>query len=88
MSRFDDGIYTFSQVGRWLGISPSTVRAWSTGGQGNASGFQPVITPAGTSSPHLSFTNLVELHVLATVRRESKTWRKMKGYVKKSKEEE
>lgn len=57
--------YTIAEAAQWLGMPPSTVRAWTLG-QGE---FQPVVEIADRASKGLSFRNLVELHVLAAIRR-------------------
>ncbi len=58
--------YTIPDVAQWLRVPLSTTRAWLLG----QSGFEPVIEIADRSSKSLSFRNLVELHVLAAIRRE------------------
>ena len=66
-------VYTASEAGRYLQLPPSTVRAWTFGqryGKGTtASAFQPVIEPANRETRRLSFLNLIELLVLAAIRR-------------------
>jgi helix-turn-helix protein len=65
--------YTASEAARYLRLPPSTVRAWTFGqayGRGNKEGaFQPVIKPADREARRLSFLNLIELLVLAAIRR-------------------
>jgi len=56
--------YTIAEAAQWLGMPLSTVRAWTLG-QGK---FQAVIE-IDRASKSLSFRNLVELHVLAAIRR-------------------
>jgi len=60
--------YTIAEASHWLGVPLSTTRAWLLG-QGR---FQPVVEIADTASKTLSFRNLVELHVLAAIRRKHK----------------
>lgn len=57
--------YTIPEVSQWLGVAGSTLRAWLLG-QGE---FQAVVEIADRASRTLSFRNLVELHVLAAIRR-------------------
>ena len=66
--------YTPQEAAHHLSMPPATVRAWSVGYRYGASGkearrFQPLITPATKSPLALSFWNLVELYVLASLRR-------------------
>ena len=63
----DSPAYTISEVAHYLAVPPATVRYWATG-QGD---HQPLISiPAIESRPTLlSFFNLVELHVLSSIRR-------------------
>ena len=61
--------YTIPEAARYLSIPVSTVRYWSVG----RSSYPPLIAlpPRLEKRPALlSFFNLVELHVLATIRRE------------------
>lgn len=58
--------YTIADAAQWLRVPLSTTRAWLLG----QSGFQSVVEIADRSSKTLSFRNLVELHVLAAIRRE------------------
>ena len=60
--------YDFAEVAHYLRLPMSTVRAWVLGQEE----FKPIIRPAGSSSPALSFINLVEIHVLAAIRRRHK----------------
>lgn len=57
--------YSPAEVARYLDIPVSTVRYWSVG----RDGIEPLIEPAEESPLVLSFTNLVELHVLGAIRR-------------------
>lgn len=63
-------VYGYSDVARYLGIPSSTIRSWVQG-RTYASGdrlFRPVIERPDGSLPLLSFTNLVEIHVLSSIR--------------------
>ena len=66
--------YTLPEAGRWLGLVPNTLRVWLCGqdyptktGMRRA---QPVVHPAGIDPLGLSFWNLVECSVLATIRKQ------------------
>ena len=65
--------YTPRQAARYLRVPVATVRAWAVGqpyGQGRKGFFKAVIEPQqGDSGLAFSFVNLVELHVLAALRR-------------------
>ena len=56
--------YRAGEAARYLALSPSTLRAWFFGQRG----FHPVIRPADAGNGLLSFRNLVEAHVLSTLR--------------------
>ncbi len=58
--------YTIADAAQWLRVPTSTTRAWLLGQRG----FQPVVEIADRPSKTLSFRNLVDLHVLAAIRRE------------------
>ncbi len=60
--------YNISEASAYLKLPRTTLRAWF-GGQAN---LQPLITPAQDKPLTLSFINLVEAYVLASVRRECK----------------
>ena len=56
---------TATDAAHYLNLPLSTVRAWCFG----QAKFQPVIKPVDPERRYLSFTNLVEIHVLAAIRR-------------------
>lgn len=57
--------YTIPDAAQWLRVPLSTTRTWLLGQRG----FQSVVEIADRPSKTLSFRNLVELHVLAAIRR-------------------
>lgn len=65
--------YTLPEAARWLGVVQSTLRVWLRGQDYPTSSgkrrAQPVIRPAGGEPLTLSFWNLVECSVLATIRK-------------------
>ena len=65
MDRREIPAYTVSEAAHYLGVPKSTLRAWFAG-QGT---FRAVIRPADPKTIGLSFSNLVEAHVLAAIRR-------------------
>lgn len=62
--------YTVAQTSRYVGVAPTTLHSWVRGRRypkgGRFAQFQPLIEPAGDL---LSFSNVIELHVLAALRR-------------------
>lgn len=58
--------YTIAEVASYLSVPRSTVRAWSKG----MGEFKPVLRLPNEASSVLSFINVVEVHVLAALRRE------------------
>ena len=58
--------YQVSEAAHHVGVPASTVRWWVTG----RDHYAPVIEPASSRPVLLSFFNLVELHVLAAIRRQ------------------
>ena len=63
-------LYSIPECARYLGLPVSTVRRWVMVPNAEAqSGVKPLVQPAGSDPTALSFTNLVELHVLASLRR-------------------
>ena len=66
--------YSIVEAAGYLGLPPSTLRAWSLGQRyrvnGEARLFRPVIDIADRQQRRLSFINLVEAFVLAGVRRQ------------------
>ena len=58
--------YSAVEISRYLNIPVSTVRWWSLG----QDDYSRLIEPAATNPLALSFYNLVELHVINSVRRE------------------
>jgi uncharacterized protein (DUF433 family) len=70
----DEPAYSVTEAGRYLRLSPATLRSWFIGRQyettqGRAE-FRPVLKPAGLRPPTLSFSNLIEAHVLRSLRTE------------------
>ncbi len=59
--------YTIAEAAQWLRVPGSTTRDWLLG---RSSRFPPVVAIADRTSRTLSFRNLVELHVLAALRRD------------------
>jgi uncharacterized protein (DUF433 family) len=66
-------IYNVSEAAHYLRLPRATIRSWAVGrryplqtGHGD---FQPLIEIADPTESLLSFMNLVELHVLASIRR-------------------
>ena len=57
--------YTISEVAHYLAMPPATVRYWAVG----RGSYAPLIVTPGHSPTLLSFLNLVELHLLASIRR-------------------
>jgi uncharacterized protein (DUF433 family) len=69
----DIPVYSYADVAHYLALSKSTVRAWVKGTsittpQKTRRQFRPVIEKPDPKSNLLSFTNLVELHVLSAIR--------------------
>ena len=66
-------LYSIPECARYLGLPVSTVRRWVATSDSSASeDEQPLVQAAGSDPTALSFTNLVELHVLALMRRKRK----------------
>jgi uncharacterized protein (DUF433 family) len=66
--------YSLNEAARYLKLPPATLRAWALGrrypttkGKGD---FRPLIRPASSRPPLLSFSNLIEAHVLRALRAE------------------
>ncbi len=66
--------YPLAEAARYLKLPPATLRAWTLGrGYSTTRGkshFQPLIRPASGRPPLLSFSNLIEAHVLRALRSE------------------
>lgn len=66
--------YTLAESARWLDMKPNTLRGWLRGQDYRTrSGMRraaPVVLPAATEPLGLSFWNLVECSVLATIRKD------------------
>ncbi len=66
-------LYSIPECARYLGLPVSTVRRWIIShGAALTDDDRRLVKPAGSNPTALSFTNLVELHVFALLRR---TWR-------------
>lgn len=64
--------YTLAEAARYLKVAPATLRSWVVGrhypkGNGKAHS-SPLIQPASNPPPTLSFWNLIEAHVLRSLR--------------------
>jgi uncharacterized protein (DUF433 family)/transposase-like protein len=66
--------YTLPEAARWLGVVPNTLRVWIRGQdyatKGGKRRAQPIVMPARSEPLGLSFWNLVECSVLATIRKQ------------------
>lgn len=64
--------YTLAEAGRYLKLPDATLRSWVVGRPypkaGGTGHFQPLIHPPERKPPILSFWNLVEAHVLRSLR--------------------
>jgi uncharacterized protein (DUF433 family) len=70
----DFAAYTLAEAARYLRLPGATLRSWVLGRQyptADGSGqFPPLIRPASRQPPLLSFSNLIEAHVLRSLRTE------------------
>jgi len=68
----DQPAYSFPEAARATGIPATTLRAWIAGQsyprKHDRGFFQPVIRRPSPEDPRLSFTNLIEAHVLRALR--------------------
>lgn len=68
----DLAAYTVADAARYLRIPPATLRSWLVGRtyplQSGTGASEPLIRPADPEAVRLSFTNLVEAHVLRALR--------------------
>lgn len=68
----DQPAYTLADAARYLKLPEATLRSWVIGRQYPAAGrtahFSPLIQPANKTPLHLSFYNLIESHVLRSLR--------------------
>jgi uncharacterized protein (DUF433 family) len=68
----DIGAYTIAEAARHLRLPAATLRSWVLGREyPTADGggqFPPLITPVSRQPPLLSFSNLIEAHVLRSLR--------------------
>jgi uncharacterized protein (DUF433 family) len=68
----DFAAYTLAEAARYLRLPAATLRSWVLGRQyprADGSGqFPPLIRPASRRPPLLSFSNLIEAHVLRSLR--------------------
>ena len=66
--------YPLSEAARYLRLSPATLRSWFVGRPyptaRGTSHFRPLLKPASTDPTTLSFSNLIEAHVLRSLRTE------------------
>lgn len=70
----DLAAYTLAEAARYLRLPAATLRSWVLGRQyptaGGSGQFPPLIRPASRRPPLLSFSNLIEAHVLRSLRTE------------------
>jgi len=66
--------YTLAEAARYVRLPAATLRSWVLGRQypttEGRSDFPPLIRPASLKPPWLSFSNLIEAHVLRSLRTE------------------
>jgi uncharacterized protein (DUF433 family) len=70
----EEPAYSITEAGRYLRLSPATLRSWFLGRSyptvRGVSEFEPVLRPSRREPPTLSFSNLIEAHVLRSLRTE------------------
>ena len=71
----DAPAYTLADAARYLRLPAATLRSWALGrryptADGGGGSFDPLIRPASQTPPLLSFWNLIESHVLQSLRTE------------------
>ena len=70
----DAPAYTLTESARYLRLPVATLRHWALGREypeaSGRSGFPPLVRPAQRKPPQLSFSNLIEAHVLRSLRTE------------------
>ncbi len=68
----DQPAYTLAEAARYLKLAPATLRSWVVGRAypkvDGPAHFRPLIQPAVKKPPVLSFWNLIEAHVLRSLR--------------------
>ncbi|MEX2554099.1 MAG: DUF433 domain-containing protein [Actinomycetota bacterium] len=68
----DVAAYTLADAARYVRLPRATLRSWVLGRQYHTAGgvghFRPLIRPASGQPPLLSFRNLIEAHVLRSLR--------------------
>src|SRR5438270_5403760 len=68
----DFAAYTLAEAARYLRLPAATLRSWMLGRQyptaEGSSQFPPLMRPASRRPPLLSFSNLIEAHVLRSLR--------------------
>jgi uncharacterized protein (DUF433 family) len=87
----DNPAYTLAEAARYLRLPSATLRSWVLGREyptaDGSSQFPPLIRPASKRPPLLSFSNLIEAHVLRSLRTEHgvpvKALRSALGYAEK-----
>jgi len=74
IERRNEPAYPMSEAARYLKLPAATLRSWTVGRPypkaGGVGRFQPLILPAQKRPPLLSFGNLIEAHVLRSLRTE------------------
>ncbi len=70
----DVAAYTLAEAARYVRLPVATLRSWVLGRHyptaGGSGEFSPLIQPASRKPPSLSFSNLIEAHVLRSLRTE------------------
>jgi uncharacterized protein (DUF433 family) len=70
----DTPAYTLAEAARYLRLPSATLRSWVLGREyptvDGSSQFPPLLRPASKRPPLLSFSNLIEAHVLRSLRTE------------------
>ena len=70
----DSAAYTLAETARYLRLPAATLRSWVLGREyptaEGSSQFPPLIRPTSRQPPLLSFANLIEAHVLRSLRTE------------------
>lgn len=65
----DMPLYTYADASRYIKLPVSTVQSWAKGRNSKSKIYKPLINAVGNNQLPLSFHNLVELHVLSSLKR-------------------
>lgn len=79
-------LYTYSDVGRILGLAPGTARRWINGYERRGTEYDPVVRPSPVDTSRVKWGEFIEVYYLSRFRRSGIPLQKLRGILQSVRE--